>query len=370
MKNDTLWNLEPATVAKHRLYKRYLDAWWPIMLQPNQRSRWQRRYVTYVDAFAGPGEYKDGEDGSPVFVLDRLLKHNAVERMQLSRDRVRLVFIEKRHDRFEHLRQKLTDTFGDLGELPVLVDVRRGEAADETERALNELRAWGQPILAVFDSWGNVNVPLTQIRRLADNASSEVVVTFGPNWFSRREDLNPDQFDIVFGGRHHWEGANQATDPNERWRVWLATYREALKRAGFPFRLQFQVMPKTGQPLYLVYGTKHRKGVQVMKDAMWNVDDLDGMSFRDPRTRGAEVGGQLDLFGGTDSANPELLELITQRLSDGPATVEALRDWLLFETARWREQHAAPAVRYLLAKGAASVAPEGRISKTSVVRLL
>ena len=45
--------LEPATEAKHRLYKRYLDAWFPIFLQ----QAWVER-VTYVDAFAGPGEYE------------------------------------------------------------------------------------------------------------------------------------------------------------------------------------------------------------------------------------------------------------------------------------------------------------------------
>ncbi|MFE3413818.1 hypothetical protein ACFXMT_37625 [Streptomyces mirabilis] len=46
-------------------------------------------------------------------------------------------------------------------------------------------------------------------------------------------------------------------------------------------------MPKTGQPLYLVYGTKHPRGVEVMKDAMCRVDKSDGMHFRDPRVRNA-----------------------------------------------------------------------------------
>jgi hypothetical protein len=59
-----LWQLEAHTEAKHRLDKRYLDAWWPIFLQ----QRWVKR-VTYVDAFAGPGEYSGGEEGSPVFAL-------------------------------------------------------------------------------------------------------------------------------------------------------------------------------------------------------------------------------------------------------------------------------------------------------------
>lgn len=42
--------LEPATAAKHRLYKnkhrlykkKYLDAWWPILLQPSPIVVWER----------------------------------------------------------------------------------------------------------------------------------------------------------------------------------------------------------------------------------------------------------------------------------------------------------------------------------------
>ncbi len=109
--SDPLWPLEPSTEAKHRLYKGYLDGWWPVMLQQNQATGYLRRRVTYVDAFAGPGRYEGGEEGSPLFVLDGLLNHHAVERMHLSRDRVRLVFIEKRRDRMttccRNLRESL-----------------------------------------------------------------------------------------------------------------------------------------------------------------------------------------------------------------------------------------------------------------------
>lgn len=56
-RQDTLWKLASATAAKHRLYKKYLDAWWPILLQPSARTGRSWPHVTYVDAFAGPGEY-------------------------------------------------------------------------------------------------------------------------------------------------------------------------------------------------------------------------------------------------------------------------------------------------------------------------
>lgn len=302
-------------------------------------------------------------------MLEDLLSHSAGSRMHLSRERVHLIFIEKALGRYEHLLGELTQRLGPLNELPVRVEVRRGEAGQKTPQVLDELGAWGHPVLSIFDSWGNVSVPLSLIERIARNNSSEVITTFGPNWFSRRENLNAEHLDVVFGGREHWEPAGRESQPEERWRAWLGTYRDAMQRAGFPYRLQFQVVPRTGQPLYLVYGTGHPKGVEAMKEAMWAVDGNDGMSFCDPRTRDAIGQGQLSLWSGAGSSSPELLDLITQRLEEGAATVNELRTWLLCETARWRPQDAGRAVRELRDAGLATVEPKGRIIKASVVRL-
>jgi three-Cys-motif partner protein len=323
--------------------------------------------VTYLDAFAGPGQYKGGEEGSPVFALRGLLQHVAVDRMHLSRERVRLLFMDRDERTFTYLGNELRRKFGDLDQLPVRSEVRHGDAGTAAEGLLDETGAWGHPILAVFDGWGNVAVPLGLIARLARNPSSEVIVTFGPNWFSRREGLEPEKFDVVFGGRQYWEPANRESDPNERWRLWLATYRAALQRAGFRYQLHFCIVPRTGQPLYLVYGTGHEKGVEVMKDAMWKVDGNDGMGFQDPRTRGAPGPGQLSLFGGAN--NPELLELVQQRLQSAPASLQQLGRWLLVETARWRPQHARQAVTTLRADGAVTVTPAGRLTQTSMITL-
>ena len=116
---SVLWALEPATAAKHRLYKRYLDAWWPIMLQPSPYDGRLRPRVTYLDAFAGPGRYEGGEEGSPVFAVGRLLHHDAAERMHLSRERVRLLFMEKHRSRYQYLQAELDRKFGPLDALPV-----------------------------------------------------------------------------------------------------------------------------------------------------------------------------------------------------------------------------------------------------------
>jgi len=363
-----LWPLESHTEAKHRLYKRYLDAWWPILLQTPSIRR-----VTYVDAFAGPGEYEGGEDGSPTFVLDRLLNHISRDLMVLTRERVTLIFIEGKKSRYDHLCKLLTARFGPLNDLPVTVIVKHGRAEQDTLPLLQSTGAWGWPILAIFDSWGN-GVPLNHLEAIARNRSSEAIVTFGPNWFSRRESEDPEKLDAVFGGREYWQPSDASALPAERRRVWLATYRDAMLRAGFKYSLPFQVVPATGLPLDLVFGTGHPSGVAEFKAAMWKVDTSDGTRYSDPRTsiakQAAFTAGQPSLFDGDPNApDAELLQFVADSLQTGPAPLSHVREFLLRETSRWQEKDAPPAVQYLINEGRIKRdPPAGRLTRTTMLR--
>ena len=65
---DTVWDLEPHTAKKHEILRRYFQAWFPILAKFNAR-------LLYIDAFAGPGEYSKGEDGSPLVILKAARDH-------------------------------------------------------------------------------------------------------------------------------------------------------------------------------------------------------------------------------------------------------------------------------------------------------
>ena len=68
-------------------------------------------------------------------------------------------------------------------------------------------------------------------------------MTFGPNWFNRREQMEPGHLELVFGGRANWEPADGKSPTAGRWRTWLATYRDALRRAGLRYQLQSRSFP-------------------------------------------------------------------------------------------------------------------------------
>jgi three-Cys-motif partner protein len=92
----TLWPLERHTEAKHRVLKRYLQAWLPIVANVRGDEMW------LVDGFAGPGEYKLGEPGSPIHMLDAYVDHKDRSNID-AKKRLRFVFIERDEQRFRHL---------------------------------------------------------------------------------------------------------------------------------------------------------------------------------------------------------------------------------------------------------------------------
>jgi three-Cys-motif partner protein len=64
MPDEATWPIEDHTSAKHELLRRYLGAWFPILV-----SRGFVRRVLFLDGFAGPGIYRGGEPGSPIIAM-------------------------------------------------------------------------------------------------------------------------------------------------------------------------------------------------------------------------------------------------------------------------------------------------------------
>ena len=94
----TQWEIEPHTLAKHEILRRYLSAWYPILSTYNPR-------IVYLDGFCGPGRYKGGEDGSPIIALREALKYS----QRLKNNEITFLFVDERADRIAHLNAELNN---------------------------------------------------------------------------------------------------------------------------------------------------------------------------------------------------------------------------------------------------------------------
>lgn len=271
---STIWSLEPHTRAKHAILKRYLQAWVPIL------SLGGFQQVLYIDGFAGPGRYSEGEDGSPVLALRAAL----YQRVQITAT-VCFLFVEKDGRRAKVFQEIINEI-----ERPERFRVK--VAAEQTfEDAFVELhksykdRSKGlPPTFAFIDPFGWTGIPFSVVKTILSYPSCEVLVTF------MYEEINrfighPDQeanFDAFFGTSDWRDGIGQS-DPRKRNRFLHDIYpRQLRESARAKYVRSFEMRNENDVTDYfLFYATNNLRGLQKMKEAMWKVDESGEFMFSD-----------------------------------------------------------------------------------------
>lgn len=152
---DTVWEIEPHTLAKHEILRRYLGAWFPILGTYNLR-------IVYIDGFCGPGKYAGGEAGSPILALREALKHST----RLVGKEVTFLFMDERPDRIAHLQNELLSL-----QVPSNFSVHAvtGQFDCELASLLDGLETSGAqlaPTFAFIDPFGFRGLPFDLVRRL------------------------------------------------------------------------------------------------------------------------------------------------------------------------------------------------------------
>lgn len=350
------WPLAEHTAAKHDIYRTYLAKWFPILLAKKKKPF---PSVTYVEGFAGPGIYVGGQPGSPILAIRAL-----VNEVPPDRGVAKFVFVDDDPRCIELLRQQLRSAFTARPRSleSMLVEIQCGTCANKLESSLDKLQAWDKPIFAVFDSWGNVPVPYQLFQRLAANIATEVIVTFLPQHFVRFVSQMSDEVDNVFGGDPGWRDILKMVDPDAKRRHLLTAYREMLGRAGFDYLLDFELIDRRGQSMYLIFATNHPLGVAKMKESLWTVDPVFGVGFRDPRDVLQE-----SLFEPDNAQLAPLGRLLASRLArTGRLRVEDLRTFALLGTI-FRPEHVISALQVLKESGQLIVEGGGRLQRSSFV---
>lgn len=324
MIEDTIWEADPHTLAKHEILRRYLDAWFPIL------GSWQGR-VVYLDAFAGPGTYKGGEPGSPIVALEALLSHPALPKL----DGCEFVFtfLEPRKDRFKVLQEKVAELQNRHSPFPknIRVSVLQqtfDEGAAEILSELERQKAELAPTFAFIDPFGFKDTPLELICRLLSFPRCEVLFTFMFDHINRflEQDSVAGHIEGLFGTTGFQDAASKQRD--ERKGFLRDLFRKQLKEeCGFDYVTSFEMVNKQGHSIYfLFYGTRNIKGIEVMKSALWKVDPGGGVQFLD------RFAGQSVLFQGDAVEVGPLRSALLEHFAGQEVGVDQVHEYVLAET--------------------------------------
>ena len=328
-----------------------MSAWFPIMAR-----QFRSDGITFFDGFAGPGEYTNAQESSPVIAMEQALRSDVTR----YGTQTRLVFVENVRGRFEHLNNLLDNLFPPTTRPPGLVmRVHHDECVDCFERVIAEVSGWDGPVFANLDGWG-VDADYRVVQRIGQQRSSEVLVTFKEQFFIRFPDGDQKAGERVFG-HSHWRNVDQLHTAEKK-PFLLDLYRQSLRSAGFEYVLTFEMLDEGGHSLHLFFGTTNQVAVKRFKNALWKVDDVSGQRFRDPRDPNQMT------FDILDPDFSPLEDRILVLLAERDHNLAELCEDALVETI-YKETHVKPAVDRLMEQRKVDQVSKGRSYADRVFRL-
>ena len=152
---------QPAAVFKHKLLTDYLSLWTAKL------GRLSPQGVTFLDGYAGAGQYEDGGHGSPLIAMRVARKFRSFQ----SPVDLQCIFVEKVPETAERLRQVIAREGNGLNVVGPLL----GDLSGNLEAVLNE--AGTKPLLAFLDPFGTslpADLLLDQLMKRTKGAHTEV----------------------------------------------------------------------------------------------------------------------------------------------------------------------------------------------------
>ena len=271
---DTMWLSQPRTLLKHQVYRQYLHCWMGKVCQKFRTS-------AIVDAFAGPGGYLDGPDGSSVVIAKTFLEHSRLPRFQ----QLRLICLEKRPDRRESLDCRL-QALPPLPRLDVMV-APAGSVREYFKRLHTVAHGGdsGTPVLWILDPFDYSSVPFGMIRECLKSPRDEVLVTwFADELYRFRRDPGKEHAIDGHFGTDAWQQTRQVTGEAACKAELLKIYQESLQSLPGVHAGAFEIASKNETARYaLILATHSDAGLECFNHMKWRIDPYLGRQASEKR---------------------------------------------------------------------------------------
>jgi len=322
MGDTPVWPLEPHTEAKHIILRNYLSRWFRILglssLRPDS--------LLYIDGYAGPGIYKNGEDGSPIIAIKEANHYlYQCEKNNWYKPKIRFLFIEEDTPRYNILLEELSK----IKKHPnIIIEVQNSKFEKSEPYILNFLTKHKSPSFIFIDPFG-YNLSFDFIKRIMQFPVCEVFINFMFEFVNRfiRRDGQEKVMTNLFGTTE-WKSLDLSNSSQSRKKVIHDFYQKQLETHVAKYVRSFEMKGiKNRTKYFLFYCTNHKKGLEKMKEAMWKVDTGGSYTFSD-----ATNPNQLVLFGNEPNYN-QLKQDIIKEFSKKEALIDEIEDFIICKTA-------------------------------------
>ncbi len=254
--------------VKSLIVSKYFDAWANVMIAAQKRyPRRSTGSIAYVDLFAGPGRYEDGEASTPLLVLQK-----AIQKEEF-RQRLVAVFNDKDQDNCRTLRQEIK-RLSAIHSLRFQPTVRNLVVGEDVIKVFEEIRS--VPTLSFLDPWGYKGLSLRLIESAVRGWGCDCIFFFNYNRVNMNLGLANaavrESIDEIFGqqrGRRLRERL-EPLSAHEREATILEELCDAIKELSPEYVLPFCFKNEQGTRTshHLVFVSKHFLGYEIMKGIM------------------------------------------------------------------------------------------------------
>lgn len=251
--------------VKASIVEKYFYTWSRIIVSALQRHSVLDDRIAYIDLFAGPGRYEDGNISTPIRVLQTIIQNPALA------GRTVTLFNDRDPENASSLKAAIEELPG-VESLKYKPHVQNMEVGDEIAKVFESRK--NVPILAFIDPWGYKGLSLRLVDSFLKDWGCDCIFFF--NYSRINAGLsNPivkEHMEALFGK----ERAEQLSlelehqSPAEREATIVEALAQALKQFGHRFVLPFCFKNASGRRTshHLILVTKHFKGYDVMKEVM------------------------------------------------------------------------------------------------------
>jgi three-Cys-motif partner protein len=251
---------DDGTITKLEIFGKYLETWLPVFIMINSKK------IYIVDFFAGPGKDKDGKDGSPLLIINKIrLYIDEIKSRQLE---IKVIFNEYDSQKFEELERNIDAVRNELCFNPKLYNKDFKEIFNIIKPEFEN-----NPALLIMDQNGIKHITKDILCELDKLNKTDFIFFISSSYFIRfSEDHSFKQYHPDFP-----QELLKGKSPNSVHRKILEYYRKMLppesKLQLYPFSIKDTNSPNVHG---LIFGSKHVLGVEKFLNIAWKKNEING----------------------------------------------------------------------------------------------
>ena len=261
---------DPQNIIKTKLVTKYFGAWTNVMMprltRPGER-------LAYIDLFAGPGRFEDGNPSTPLWILN-----HAINKPGLCQ-RLVTTFNDKKPEFAEQLQTEI-DALPGIEKLTYKPQVSNAAVGSQLVDMLRGLSL--VPTLFFIDPWGYKGLSLDLIGQAIKSWGCDCIFFFNYNRINSGlnnpyvAELMTDLFGATRLEQLRAKVAGRSSD--ERQTIIIDILTNALGEVGGRYVLPFEFESEHGKrpSHYIIFVSKEFRGYHIMKEVMAGLSSDDG----------------------------------------------------------------------------------------------